>query len=103
MEECNALTIGRKEAEYFLRERGYGGLQAREVASRLIPHVRATPEKVRKALMVRLLFITEKLDPGDSYDYGQTPEKNWDEASDRDREWCRYIVEDLLRELENRK
>lgn len=36
--ECNAMAIARLEAETYMREHGYTGLQAREAATRLILH-----------------------------------------------------------------
>ncbi len=36
--ECSALSIARSEVREYLRERGYTGLQAKEVSERLILH-----------------------------------------------------------------
>lgn len=36
--ECNALSVARMKAESWLQTEGYGGLDARAAAKRLIPH-----------------------------------------------------------------
>ena len=42
--ECTALAVGRNAAEQFLREKGMGGVEARNVATRLIPVPKRQPE-----------------------------------------------------------
>lgn len=51
--ECNAITIGRAAAEQYMRERGYGGLQAREAGQRLIPERRSSGEVKEGQMLAR--------------------------------------------------